>query len=178
MNKDLPSPKEAIKILRETGCSSEVIKHCKAVAKLAVRIAKKCIKNGVDINIQLVHVGALLHDIGRSQTHSVHHGVVGAEIAQLFDLPPPIISIIERHIGGGITNEEASKLGWPSKSYMPETFEEKIITYADKLIEGTKIVPIEEAVKQLKDELGPDHSAIKRVADLHREISSLCQEKI
>ncbi|MEM3479739.1 MAG: hypothetical protein QXV74_06840 [Candidatus Bathyarchaeia archaeon] len=41
MSETLPSPEEALKILREVGCSVDVIKHCEAVANLAVEIAKK-----------------------------------------------------------------------------------------------------------------------------------------
>lgn len=175
MNDPLPSPREAIKILKESGCSTNIMRHCKAVAELAIRIAGKCVENGINVNVQLIHIGALLHDVGRSKTHSVHHVVVGADIARSLNLPAPIISIIERHVGGGITAEEASKLGLPNKSYVPKTLEEKIVAYADKLIEGSKVVPIEKTVRKLREELGADHPAVKRVADLHKEISTLCR---
>ncbi len=174
MNETLPSPEEAIKILQKVGCPNNVIKHCEAVAKLAVQIAKKCSENGVAVNIRLVHVGALLHDIGRSKTHEVHHAVVGSEIAESLGLPKPVISIIKRHVGGGITPEEAEKLGWPSGSYMPETIEEKIVSYADKLIEGSKVIPIEKTIERLKRELGANHPAAERVRRLHNEVSVLC----
>jgi uncharacterized protein len=177
MDKPLPSPEEAVKILREAGCSDDVIKHCEAVARLAVRIAKRCLKNGVNVNIQLIRIGALLHDIGRSKTHKVHHAVIGAEIAKTLDLPKPIISIIERHVGGGISSDEAAKLGWPSGKYMPETLEEKIVSYADKLIEGTHIIPIEETLKRFRMDLGENHPAIERIMRLHNEISTLCNPK-
>jgi uncharacterized protein len=175
VSKRLPSADEAIKILRENGCSPRVIGHCKAVSELAVRIAKKCEKNGIKVDIELIRVGALLHDIGRSKTHSVHHVAVGAEIARSLGLPASVIAIIERHAGGGITVEEASRLGWPEKSYVPETLEEKIVSYADKLIEEAKTVPVEKTIQKLREELGADHPAIKRVMDLHKEISSICK---
>ena len=37
------------------------------------------------------------------------------------------MNIIERHIGAGITEEEAVNLGLPKKSYLPETLEEKAL---------------------------------------------------
>jgi uncharacterized protein len=177
VSKRLPSPEEATEILRETGCSPRVIRHCKAVAELAVRIAERCAKNGIVVDVQLVHIGALLHDIGRSKTHSVHHVAAGAEIARTLDLPASVTSIIERHVGGGVTANEASELGWPNKSHMPETLEEKIVTYADKLIDNAKIVPIEKTIQKLEKKLGSDHPAVRRVLDLHREISDLSQER-
>ena len=176
MSRALPSTEEAIRILLESGCSPYVISHCKAVAKQAVQLADKCTENGVNVNAQLVHVGALLHDIGRSRTHNVDHVVIGANLARSLNLPAPIVSIIERHMGGGITAEEASELGWPKKSYMPETIEEKIVAYADKLMEGSKVVPIQDTIRKLVEQLGADHPASQRVLRLHDEITALCQQ--
>lgn len=174
MSERLPSPEEAIKFLRDVGCSDEVIKHCEAVARLAVKIANKCLEKGVKVDVQLVHVGALLHDIGRSRTHSVHHAIIGAEIAKSLGLSSRIVAIIERHIGGGISLEEAVKLGWPRKDYIPETIEEKIVSCADKMVEGSSVVPIEETIRRFVEELGENHPAIERIKRIYHEISSLC----
>jgi len=163
----------ALRLLSQNGCSSKVIAHCKAVSALAVKIAKACEKKGLNVDIKLVQVGALLHDIGRSKTHNVDHVVVGAEIARTLNLPESVVSIIERHAGGGITINEARKLGWPVKSYRPQTLEEKIVTYADKLIEGLRRVRIERTIKKLSRELDEEHPSIKRVKKLHEEFSSL-----
>jgi len=169
----LPSTQMALKLLSQSGCSNKIIEHCKAVSALAVQIAKACKKKGLNVNIKLVQVGALLHDIGRSKTHSVDHVVVGAEIARSLNLPKSVVSIIERHAGGGITINEARRLGWPVKSYLPQTPEEKIVTYADKLIEGPRRVRIERTIKKLSMELDEAHPSIKRVKKLHEEFSSL-----
>lgn len=173
MSEQLPSKRKALKLLFEAGCSPAVVEHCKAVAAFAVKIARACEKKGLNVDIQLVEIGALLHDIGRSRTHSVNHAVVGMEIAESLGLPDKIVSIIGRHIGGGITVDEARRLGWPVKSYMPQTLEEKIIAYADKLIEGLKIVSIEQTLEKLSRELGETHPAIERVKKLHAEISAI-----
>ncbi len=174
MKGGIPTPEEAIRILRESGCSPNVIRHCRAVAEIAVKIALKCRERGVPIDIELIRIGALLHDLGRSKTHSVHHPIVGAKIAEELGLPEAVIRIIKRHIGGGLTAEEAAELGWPVENYLPETLEEKIVTYADKLIDGDKVVPIEKTIEEFKRKLGEDHPSIKRIMDLHREIMELC----
>ena len=173
MSEELPSPQMALKLLSQSGCSSRVITHCKVVAALAVQIAKAYKKKGLNVNIKLVEVGALLHDIGRSKTHGVDHVIRGAEIARSLNLPESLVSIIEHHAGGGITLDEAKKLGWPIKNYLPNTLEEKIVTYADKLIEGSRRVPIERTIKKLSRELGENHSAVARVKKLHEELSFL-----
>ena len=170
----IPTPEEAIRILRESGCSPNVIRHCRAVAEIAVKIALKCRERGVPVDIELIRIGALLHDLGRSKTHSVHHPIIGAKIAEELGLPEAIIRIIKRHIGGGLTAEEAAELGWPVENYLPETLEEKIVTYADKLIDGDKVVPIEKTIEEFKRKLGEDHPSIRRIMNLHREIMELC----
>jgi uncharacterized protein len=141
------------------------------VAEVAVEIAKACEENGLKVDLDLVETGALLHDIGRAKTHSVHHAVIGAEIAKSLGLPEPVILIIKRHVGGGITTKEAKKLGWPRDIYTPQTLEEKIVCYADKLIEGAQRVPIERTVENLSRELLP--SSIARIRRLHQEMLDL-----
>lgn len=171
MSEKLPTREQALQFLRESGCSENVIRHCEAVTELAVEIAKACKEKGLNVNLELVEIGALLHDIGRSKTHSVHHAVAGVQIAKRLGLPEPIISIIKRHVGGGITQREAKTLGWPKDIYIPQTLEEKIVAYADKLIEGSKRVPIEKTIEKLSKELPP--SAIARIRRLHQEMSTI-----
>lgn len=167
----MPSKQTALNLLSEVGCSRSVIKHCRAVAALATEIAKACKRKGLNVDVRLVEIGALLHDIGRSKTHSVHHAIAGVEIASSLNLPESIISIIERHVGGGITAEEAKRIGWQPRSYVPQTLEEKIVSYADLLIEKSRRVPFEKTIKRFSKELPP--SSIEGMRKLHEEISSL-----
>jgi uncharacterized protein len=170
----LPSREQALTRLRQNHCSSNVISHCRAVAKLSVETAKICQKKGLKVDLELVEAGALLHDLGRSKTHSVNHAVVGAEIAKKAGLPESVINIIKRHVGGGITNAEAKELGWPEDNYIPMTLEEKIVSYADKLVETSKRVPIELTINKLKEEK-LEAAAIK-VRQLHDEIKEIVED--
>jgi len=150
--------------------------HCKAVSKLAVETAKQLQRKGFDVDVNLVEIGALLHDIGRSKTHSVDHAVVGAEIAKAAGLPENVIRIIKRHVGGGITKSEAKELGWPDDNYQPVTLEEKIVSYADKLVETTdERVPVEETINKFEAR-GLSASA-DRVRKIHEEIGNMLGEK-
>ena len=163
----IPPPERCIELLQENGCSDEVIKHCMAVRDVAIRIAKKA-----DADLKLVEAGALLHDIGRSKTHGLLHAVEGVKIARMIGLPLSILYIIERHLGAGITKEEAVKLGLPEKDYIPETLEEKIVAHADNLIQDGKKQIIEDEIKQAKEK-GLEQVA-QRLIDLHKELSDIC----
>jgi uncharacterized protein (TIGR00295 family) len=144
------------------------------VSKVAVETAKTCQKKGLKVDVELVEIGALLHDIGRSKTHTVNHVVAGAEIAKKKELPDSVIAIIERHVGGGITDAEAKQLGWPPSNYVPASLEEKIVSYADKLVETSNRVPIQLTIDKLRKEKLDD--AAQRVQKLHEEISNLIGE--
>jgi uncharacterized protein len=175
VNKQLPSREQALQLLFETHCSPKVIAHCEGVAKLAKETAEICQKKGHKVNVDLVEISALLHDIGRSKTHSVNHAVVGAEIAKSKELPDAVIAVIKRHVGGGITTAEAKELGWPKDNYIPESLEEKIVSYADKLVEISERVPIELTISKLREE--KREASAERVMKLHNEISKLLGEK-
>ena len=163
----IPLPSRCIELLRENGCSEEVINHCKAVRDLAVRIAGK-----TNANIELVEAGALLHDIGRSKTHGIKHGIEGAKIARGIGLPERIVRIIERHLGAGIPKDEAVKLGLPNRNYIPKTLEEKIVAHTDNLIDKGKKQTIEKEVeKALKKGL---KQLAERLITLHNELSDIC----
>jgi uncharacterized protein (TIGR00295 family) len=161
---NLPSRDECIELLRECGCNERVIAHCKAVSALAVKVAKRC--GG---NVKLVEAGGLLHDLGRCKTHTIAHAVEGAEIARQRKLPQPLIDIIERHIGAGISKDEAKELGLPEKDYTPLTLEQKIVSHSDNLMSGVERTSVNEAVAYLTRK-GQMQAAL-RMLSLHKELS-------
>jgi len=168
----LPSRQEALSFLIQSGCAPNVVRHCKAVSDYAVRLAKAFEKRGRNVDVHSVEIAGLLHDIGRSKTHTVDHALVGANIARSLGLPDSLALIIERHAGGGIPRDEARRLGWPARDYVPQTLEEKIVCYADKRVEGLQIVPFEQTLKTYAVSLGETHPALDRIKRLHREFTS------
>jgi len=171
VNNPLPSRGQALELLRENHCSPIVIRHCEVVAELALEIADNLEKKGLKVNRELVEVGALLHDLGRSKSHGIDHGVVGANLAKSIGLSEFVVNVIKRHVGGGITASEAEMLGWPTDVYLPITLEEKIVSYADKLIDQSKRVTINVEIKKLQREHKDE--AAERVRKLHEEMTNL-----
>ncbi|MBS3778595.1 MAG: HDIG domain-containing protein [Candidatus Thermoplasmatota archaeon] len=162
----IPSPEQCITLLKNAGCSERVICHCKAVQKLAVKIASK-----TNADVSLVEVGALLHDIGRSEIHDIKHGIVGARIAKKLGLSKKIVHIIERHIGAGLTPSVAKSLGLPYRDFMPKTIEEKIVCHADNLIDDCDRQNIEVEVERALRENHKEYAM--QLVKLHKEISDL-----
>jgi hypothetical protein len=79
-------------------------------------------------------------------------------------------------VGAGIPQNEAETLGWSKKSYMPQTLEERIVNYADKLIEGTHRVSMERTIAGFSRKMGKNHPAIGRLRALDEEFQSLLGE--
>jgi len=166
----LPTREQALRMMREAGCSPSVLGHCENVTRVAMRIAEAFRRRGFNVDTALVEAGALMHDIGRSRTHGVEHGAIGGGIARSMGLPESLARAIERHVGAGITADEAERIGLDGGGYVPETLEEKIVAYADKLIEGDRRVDIEVTVEKFERELGGGHPALDRLRALHDEV--------
>jgi uncharacterized protein (TIGR00295 family) len=170
----LPSREECLVLLKEVGCAPEVIDHCLAVEALAVSIVHRCTTD--QESIELVSRGALLHDIGRGVTHDIRHAVEGSDLIREKGLDERLALIVERHIGAGLSPEEAIAQGLPPRSYMPFTIEEKVIAHADNLVgerEHAAIrMPLAEVVEMARAK-GLD-SLADRMTELHNELSQMC----
>lgn len=143
-----------------------VIDHCKAVYEKAMKIAA----NFDNVDEDLIRKGALLHDIGRSKTHGITHAIEGVKIAEKYGYDKDVLNIIERHIGAGITEEEAEKLGLPKKSYVPQTLEEKIVAHADNLVSGSREVDIDFVIEKWKRTIEDSDDNIERLIKLDNEL--------
>ncbi len=163
---------EEIKLLKKENTPDNVIEHCKAVCVKSMQIAT----NFNDCDKDLIQKGALLHDIGRSKTHGITHAVVGVEIAKSYGYPQEVLNIIERHIGAGITESEAEKLGLPKKSYVPETIEEKIVAHADNLTSGSREVDLDFVIAKWQRNIDESEDNIKRLIRLDNELIKAFEE--
>jgi len=160
---------DLIALLKKAGCEDKIIDHSIAVRDLSVFFAKNA-----EANIELIETGALLHDIGRSRTHTIAHGQIGAQICRELGLSENICLIIERHIGAGLTADECRTYGLVPKDCIPETLEEKIVAHCDNLIKGTKEITIDERLR-LSSDLSEDSKI--RLKELAKEIEKYRHSK-
>jgi len=144
----IPSEGEAVALHRKYGSDERIVRHCKTVASVARLLALEFERKGKKVNVKAVVAAALLHDIGRSRIQTVRHGVEGATIVEGEGADPEVVEIIRRHVGAGISPEEAKKLGLPDFGYVPRTLEERIVCFADKMVDSEKVRPFDEEVKR------------------------------
>ncbi len=167
----IPNEQQCLELLKAQGTTDRVLKHVCTVTRLAVAIARRC---GADVD--MVRAGALLHDIGRSRTHGLQHGVVGEDIARSLLLPEPLVLIVRKHVGAGILPEEAAALGLPDRDYMPSTVEEKIVCHADNLVGDDRYLSSQASYRDFVRKGLED--AGRRMLDMHKELSHLCGRDI
>ncbi len=152
----IPTKEKCLAILRKHNTPIQVIDHCLIVTKIAERFCAQ-IDN---INNKLVIAASMLHDIGRSKDHSIFHAIEGVKILESENLDQLLILIVKKHIGTGITEFEAAKLGLPSDDYIPKTAEEIIVSYADNLTCGNKERSFDEVLNGFISKFGKDSHVV------------------
>jgi uncharacterized protein len=131
-----------ITLLKDAGCRPKVIAHCKAVCVCAEEYARR--SDLADSN--LVITGAMLHDIGRGEMHSIDHAQHGADILRNKGFQEKVVRIVECHTGAGLIADECTLLGLLPRDCIPQTIEEKIVAHADNLIAGSTRVTFDEEI--------------------------------
>ena len=100
---------------------------------------------------------------------------MGSFIIQLFatlkdlEVDEKICLITERHIGAGITADEAKALGLPDRNYIPETIEEKIVAHSDNLVHGVTKVDLDFVIEKWNNK-NMKQESIDMLIKLHEEL--------
>jgi uncharacterized protein (TIGR00295 family) len=177
-----PSQEEALALHSKYGSSEIVVKHCRAVAQVAVVLAEEVRRKGGKVDVEVVFAAALLHDIGRSRVQTVHHGFEGSRILADEGVDEAVVQAVRKHVGAGISPDEAKSLGLPDVPYIPETLEEAIVCFADKMVDGDRVRPFEEEVKRFERkglDVGRLKALRKRVeAELGEDPEAFLLEKL
>ena len=160
----LPTRKECLAIIDEHHVPPHIVKHSLAVAKLAVFLAQRLNEKGTVVDVNLVDRACLLHDIVRicdfkeldysrfeqpvtaedkaiwqqlrAKYKEIPHEYAACDI--LKDKYPALALTIKKHRYIGILNEKEK----------PNSWEEKLVYYADMRVMHDKIVPLEERLTE------------------------------
>lgn len=145
----------------EQGMTANVLVHVQMVAALAYTLAVWLKAAGQQVNPLLAHRGGLLHDICKisAKSSGLNHGEAG-ELFLGERNQPVLAAIARRHMLFNLLDSSAP----------PQTWEERLVYYADKLIEKNQIVPIETRLQGLRQRYGIQE---KIIANLNHRISAL-----
>jgi FMN phosphatase YigB (HAD superfamily) len=156
----LPDYPTCLAWLLETGTPHHILMHVQLVAAIAYQLACWLYQRGEAVQPLLAQRGGLLHDLKkmesvrqRSQPAAAGNQPVDdhARLARDFLLArrqPQLADIADRHMPAGPDHPER----------LPITWEEKLVHFADKLAEGSRLVSLEERLQALKERY-PDFAA-------------------
>ena len=154
----------ALRLVKDSFGDSNIARHCIATSKKAAEIALRIKANNHKVDIDLVRVGALLHDISRVKTHDLEHNYEGDRMLRDMGFEE-LGRAVERHGVNVFEEIHPSEL----------TLEEKIIYIADKLTEEDRYVNLDErfrGVIERRKKHGKEHEIpqIKKAMQITKEI--------
>jgi len=132
---NIPDRKECLRLLKENHVPENILAHSIKVAEVALKYGRMINNRGGNVNLRLLEAGALLHDISKHESLNnpkVDHGRAGAVFLRKLGYPE-IADIVELHAMHTITNRESLN-----------TWEKKLVFYADKRVTHDKIVSFKE----------------------------------
>lgn len=154
---NLPDLTTCLGWLAERGVTYNILAHVQLVSAAAYLLAVWLHAQGISVDPLLTQRAALLHDIAKIDSISMkqERGVHGDHARLARDLlnqreQPAIAEIADRHMIS------------PDPQRQPQTWEQKLVHYADKLAEGSRLVSLEERLAALQ----------RRYADFAGEIEA------
>jgi uncharacterized protein len=133
----IPTKAQCFQILKDNSVPDNVIAHTSKVCEVSLKIADLLIKKGIGVNKDLVAAGALLHDVKKLSPND--HVIEGHDLMNSLGYSE-VGQIIKKHGLANIDEEE----------FIPKTWEEKIVFYADKRVKNDKIVTVEKRFEYIK----------------------------
>ena len=111
----VPGRDQALQLLESLGLPEGIVIHSKGVARVAAEAARLVSAAGVPVDVRLVEVAALLHDIDKLEirTGGGRHGVVAAE--RLTEMGhPELAAPVASHPVTCLLDDACFPRGWPS----------------------------------------------------------------
>ena len=140
----IPTKEECLRILKENSVPDNIVSHLKAVHDFSLKVCDLLEKKGIHINRDLIAAGALLHDIKKMSPGD--HVIEGYELVKSLGFPE-VATIIKKHGLYYLEDEE----------FVPKTWEEKIVFYADKRVKNDSIVSVDERFEYIKQRYKKDN---------------------
>jgi 5'-deoxynucleotidase YfbR-like HD superfamily hydrolase len=161
---NLPTRQQCFKLMEQFHVPSHIKEHGLVVAKLGVFLAKRLKEKGIAVNLELVDRACLLHDVLRvldfnesdydrfeqsvpdehktkwQRLRAEHESACHEEAAYelLKERYPVLATTIRRHKYTALLDEKEK----------PNTWEEKLVYYADKRVMRDKIVPLKPRLEE------------------------------
>ncbi|MEW6178770.1 MAG: HAD-IIIA family hydrolase [Chloroflexota bacterium] len=163
----LPSIEQSRFWLLEQRATANLLVHVEMVAALAYQMAVWMRNSGQKVNPVLAQRGGLLHDLCKISARGTNilHGDMAADLLMEWH-QNELAGIAATHMLFNLLEEAKS----------PRSWEEKIVYYADKLVENGRVVPFSTRMDALRQRYAMDGALVERLAEaipsLERELTA------
>ena len=144
----LPDYETCLAWHQHQGTPRSLLNHVEMVAAVAYRMALWLRARGEAADPVLAHRGGLLHDLAKikekENPDGRDHGWLAGELLESLG-QPVLAELARRHVLFGILEPDRA----------PRTWEEKLVFFADKLVEGSRVVTLEERLAALERRYHP-----------------------
>lgn len=138
---------ECFDLLKKYNTPPHVVRHCKAVADAAVKLALALNENGSNLDIDLIRGAALIHDIARVEEH---HEERGAQIIRALGY-----------------DDEAEIIGahmiYDLKKEIDELKEIDLVCFGDRVVKEDKYVGLAERMTYVINKVKDRPNAVARI---------------
>mgnify|MGYP001160630851 CR=1 FL=1 len=142
----LPTDQAVTELHKKYAPSEEVLRlvytHSEIVRDIALELIDA---SHLDVDRELVRIGAMLHDIGvyplfspdgvrKEGVKYITHGIEGEKLLRREGFSEVLCRFAAHHTGVGLTRQDiiTQELPLPGRDYVAETDEELLVMYADK----------------------------------------------
>ncbi len=149
----LPSHNQCLELMAAHGMLPNIREHSFRVMEVAVCLGEALAEAGFDLNLPLVTVGALLHDLGKTPCLGTltNHAELGAGILEELGYPQ-VAQVVREHVHLHHDLSDPKPLR-----------EAEVVNYADKRVLHEVIVTLEERFADLKVRYGRTPEALARI---------------
>ena len=145
----IPTAEKCFEAMDTYAMLDNIKEHSIVVERIAVLIARGLLETGINLSLEIVSAGALMHDIAKTQSldTTVDHTVLGKAIC-LEQRMDEIADIVGEHV----TLKDFDSTG-------PIT-EKEIVYYADKRVNHSSVVSLDERLEYLLHRYGNGNKRI------------------
>lgn len=160
--KPYPSYMQCLSWYAQQGASHYLLSHVNTVAAASYQMAIWFREAGVPVSALLAHRGGFLHDLAKlREIEGLSHAESAARLLMGYE-QPEIAEIARRHLIGNLVDPEQQ----------PHTWEEKIVNYCDKLVEGNQLISLDERLLALRNRYPKFAEKIIRNTPLVKKLES------
>ncbi len=151
----IPTQKECYELIQEMGMMDHIVDHSGQVCRVAVCLADKLNRKGIDLNLELIRASALLHDITKTRSFRTNenHAETGGKFLREKGFAE-VGRVIAQHV----------KLDTYVASGSP--VEAEIVNYADKRVLHDQIVLLADRLSYILERYGDGVENRERILGL------------